>query len=79
MGAAMSENREVEIPVIEAREYWNEYKLEDGTTFRCKVVLTSIARIEGQYNEEGQPLYQARISFIPDVRAPEELRKRGGQ
>jgi hypothetical protein len=75
----MSENREVEVPVLEAKEYWNEYKLEDGTTFRMKVVLSSILRIEGQYNEDGQPLYQAKLNLVPDVRAPEDLRKRSGQ
>lgn len=46
-----------EVPITKASEPWSEYQLEDGSTVRFKSVATSILRLEGQYNQDGTPIY----------------------
>ncbi len=46
-----------DVPITKAIESFNEYVLEDGSVLRVKCVATSIVRIEGQYNQEGRPVY----------------------
>ncbi len=47
----------VAVPAAESKEYFNEYKLEDGAELRVKSVATSILRIEGERNPDGTPIY----------------------
>ncbi len=54
-------------------EHWNEYLLDDGTILRNKSVLTDIVRVEGKYNEEGQPLYLFKTQNVSSSSVPPEL------
>jgi hypothetical protein len=60
-----------EVPVAESTERWSEFTLEDGTVVRAKQSLTSCIRVDGQYDDEGRPVYVARgapivaVSFVP--------------
>lgn len=53
-------------------ESWNEYELEDGTTLKVKLGLNGVYRLEGQFNDMGEPVYvinsnnQVRALGIPD-------------
>ena len=40
----------------EEHEYWNTYKLEDGTTLKVKLVLRGVKRLK-KYNPDGNPIY----------------------
>lgn len=60
-------------------EHWNEYLLDDGTVVRIKLVATEIARLDGQYDAEGNPAYVINSSNVTHVSAPEHLKKGGGQ
>jgi len=40
----------------EVKEYWNVYKLKDGTTLKVKLVLIGVKRLE-KHNPDGSPIY----------------------
>ena len=56
-------------------EHWNEYLADDGTVIRMKLVVTDIVRIDGKYDDEGNPAYWIKSSNVTNVSAPDELRK----
>lgn len=39
------------------KESWNEYRCEDGSYVKLKVVVARIVRLE-KTNEQGEPVYQ---------------------
>ena len=58
-----------EVEVLEAKERWSEYRLADGTILRLKPVIIAIFRAEGQYAQDGEPVYNMKSTLITDVRA----------
>jgi hypothetical protein len=65
-----------EVPVKESTERWTEVTLEDGTILRIKPVVLSAIRVENQYDQEGNPLYQLKVNQLMTVAsAPDHLRK----
>lgn len=68
----------VEVSVLESTERWTDITLEDKTVIRIKPVVIGAARIEGQYDQEGNPLYTIKVNQIMTiVSAPDHLRKGG--
>lgn len=57
------------------QESWNEYRLEDGTTLRLRLVLAAVYRVPGSRDAEGNPVYVARSTNVMDVEAPDNLRE----
>jgi len=62
------------------KEEWNEYKLEDGTILKIKLVAGKISRgIDKQgkiyYLPNGEPLYHAMFNWLIIAEVPEKLRK----
>ena len=49
------EGTEVSFDII--RQNWNEYTLNDGTTIKLQTITTSIVRIDGEYSNQGDPIY----------------------
>lgn len=45
-----------EVQMIESVERWSELRLDDGTVLKIKPVVTSILRVPGQYDPEGNPI-----------------------
>lgn len=68
----------LEVAVEEATERWTDLKLADGTTIRIKTVVLAVVRLEGEFDAEGQPLYQIKANQIMTASAPEHLRKGAG-
>ena len=64
--------------MVEAHEKWTEIKLEDGSSLRIKAVIIGAVRIEGQYDQEGNPLYMVKANQVMTVSAPDHLRKDAG-
>lgn len=60
-------------------EHWNEYLLDDGSVVRMKAVVTEIVRIEGQYDQEGNPAYMVFSTNVTHVFSPEGLKKGEGR
>lgn len=68
----------VELGFRVSGEHWNEYLADDGTVIRLKPVVTQIMRLEGMYDQNGDPLYVVNSTNVLTVSAPEELRNGGG-
>lgn len=66
----------VDVPVSESHEKWSEFTLEDGTVIRMKISVVSAARVKGEYDENGQPVYVMSLaSTIGVASVPEALMK----
>ena len=57
-------------------EDWNVYKLEDGTKLKIKTVASKIIRVEGEYNNEGDPIYHVKSMNIVTTDIPPELKRK---
>lgn len=55
----------VDVPISESHEKWSEFLLEDGTTVRLRATLVSIARVDSEYDGQGNPTYV--VSMTPSV------------
>ncbi|MBI2831202.1 MAG: hypothetical protein HYX79_02990 [Chloroflexi bacterium] len=58
------------------KEDWNEYQLMDGSIIKMKLVVSAILRAEGEYDNEGNPVYIVRSQNVMAVKAPDILRKK---
>jgi hypothetical protein len=65
----------VELSFRSSGENWNEYLVDDGTVVRIKLVVTEVARIEGEYDADGNPAYAIRSANVTAISAPDELRR----
>jgi len=45
-----------ELDWSDSKEYWNEYKLKDGTTLKVKLILKGVKRLK-KYAPDGNPIY----------------------
>lgn len=67
----------VDVPITESTERWSEFKLEDGTIFRAKMNVLSVARVDGQFDQVGNPLYTTNMApTISIIHVAEHLRKK---
>ena len=58
------------------KEDWNEYQLMDGSVIKMKAVVGEIVRIEGKYDNEGNPVYVVRSNNVLIVRSPDNLKRK---
>lgn len=65
----------VEVGVEEATERWTDLKLADGTVIRIKTVVLTVLRLEGQYDQDGNPMYQIKANQIMTASSPDILKK----
>ena len=73
------QGQEVEATEIEfqtRKEDWNEYQLMDGTVIKMKAVVSEIFRIDGMFDEAGNPVYQIKSANVPVVKSPDTLKKK---
>jgi hypothetical protein len=65
-----------EVDITESTERWSEIHLGDGSILRLKPSVVSATRIEGQYDQDGNPLYMIKAAQMMSVAsAPEQLRR----
>lgn len=55
-------------------EHWNEYLLDDGTVVRIKLVATSAHRVDGMFDQDGNPVYVVQSQNVLNVSSPENLK-----
>ena len=66
----------IEVAVTESTERWTEVRLEDGSLLRIKPVLLSAVRVENQFDQDGNPIYQVKVNQVMTVTdVAEHLRK----
>ena len=72
--------RQVEATPVEINqtsERWNEYFLEDGSILKMKLILKKVFKIDGEYDNEGNPIYVMQSTNVSSISAPKHLRKPG--
>jgi len=73
------QGREVDATEVDfqtRKEDWNEYQLMDGSEIKIKLVVSGIFRIDGMYDDEGNPVYQIKSANIAAVKSPDNLRRK---
>lgn len=66
------------VPFQSGGEHWNEYLVEDGSVLRVKLVGTEVIRLDGQYDQEGNPVYILNSTNVMVVSAPDDLKREEG-
>jgi hypothetical protein len=62
-----------DIDFEESKEYWNVYRLKDGTTLKIKLVLVGIKRLK-KHNPDGTPIYMINSqNVVRAIDIPKEL------
>lgn len=64
------------VDVNQSGERWNEYFLEDGTVLKMKLVLKKVFKVEGEFDEEGNPVYVMQSTNVTSVSAPGDSKKK---
>lgn len=65
-----------DIDFTEENEYWNVYKLRDGTTLKIKLVLRGVKRLK-KWGPDGTPMYLINsTNVVRAVNIPKELKKK---
>ena len=64
-----------QIEVIEAVRPWTDFLLEDGSRLRVNVVIDAVHRIEGEFDQRGNPIYLVNARTVSSTFSPETLRK----
>jgi hypothetical protein len=66
-----------EIMVDESSEKWSEFTLEDGTVLRIKTSLVSAVRIDGEFDQEGNPSYSLKMQpQVAVISVPDRLKRK---
>ena len=57
------------VEVEDENEFWNEYKLEDGTVLRVKLVVAQVKKSVDKPipNSSGEPLYSIKADTVVDA------------
>ena len=77
----LADGRQVEATVMGFRpggEHWNEYLVDDGSVIKVKLVATEVLRVDGEYDQMGNPIYLVQSTNVMAVDAPENVRRQGG-
>ena len=61
--------------VVNSKDGWSEYKLDDGSTIRLKAVLVDVKKALNQFTPDGDPIYIMQQTVVVNLNAPEELKK----
>lgn len=57
-------------------EKWSVYALEDGTTLKVKPVVTDVLKIEGAWDQNGNPVYSIKSSLVVSANPPDALKRK---
>jgi hypothetical protein len=64
----------VEVDFEEEHEFWNSYRLSDGSTLKVKLVLLGVKRLK-KHLPDGTPIYIVNAQhLVRAVNIPEELK-----
>ncbi len=57
-------------------EQWTVYNLADGSLMRVKLVMMDVARLDDEFNQNGDPIYMFSAQQVIAVTANPSLRKK---
>src|SRR5439155_25527777 len=55
-------------------EPWSSYELTDGPILKVRVILTGVLRIEGEYDQSGNPIYVVSSQNVVQANPPKKIR-----
>jgi hypothetical protein len=55
-------------------EPWAAYELSDGSVLKIRTTPTSVMRLEGEFDQAGNPIYIVNTQNVIQVNAPKKLR-----
>jgi hypothetical protein len=64
------------VDIMSSKDGWSEFTLSDGTVLRAKAVVLDVKKMLGQYNQEGEPIYEMQLTMVSQARVPDELKKK---
>ncbi len=65
-----------EVPIKTMSESVSTYDLEDGTRLSARTVVAAVLRVDGQYDQEGNPQYLLKSQIVvAATEVPAQLRK----
>ena len=65
-----------DIDFTDEREYWNTYKLKDGTTLKVKLVLRGVKRLK-RWTADGSPMYLiSSANIVRAIDVPKDLKSK---
>lgn len=56
-----------EVSILESKEQFVEYKLEDGSVLKIKGVASSVLRVDNQFLPDGSPIYIVIMNPVVNV------------
>lgn len=67
----------VDVSIDHSSERWSEFTLEDGTVLRAKISIISAGRVDGEWDQDGNPMYVTKShNIVTVVESPEKLRRK---
>ena len=66
----------ITVDVVSSKEPWAEYELQDGSRIKAKAVLVDVIKIEGEFDQDGNPAYVLKANGMMSVDAPAALRRK---
>ena len=64
-----------QIEVLETTRPWADFLLEDGSRLRVNIFIDAVHRLEGEYDQRGNPVYFVNARTASSTFSPENLRK----
>lgn len=65
----------ISVDVVESIERFSDVKLKDGTILKTKLSVLEAVRVDGEWDQEGNPSYVLRHNNVVSVvESPPELR-----
>ena len=65
----------IPVSITKSEEYWNIYKLSDGTTLRARPIMVEIERRHNKFDDKGNPVYTITGGMIYKLKSPKKLTK----
>ena len=66
----------IPVSITKAEEYWNIYKLSDGTTIRARPIMVEIERQHNKFDDKGNPSYAITGGMIYKLESPNKLKEK---
>jgi hypothetical protein len=64
------------VDIVSSKDGWGEFTLADGTLIRAKAVLLDVKKMVGQFNVDGEPIYELQLTMVNQARVPDQLKKK---
>jgi len=64
------------VEVVDSIKPWADFILEDGSKIRINVVVSTVCRVEGVYDDQGHPVYVVGSRNVLDVDSADDLRRK---